>query len=396
MHECRNEASGIPHLLVAPKVQIGPQMPATFKREDEEDEIDRSIYHSSVGDSRGYYADGAYISRPEVDDYDYDVGEGSDDDDEASPEAIHNAYFTSLLSQYNRLRTILNTPPPQDAISRLPPSTLTENHPRISVATWVRVLSSTDPHPLQLALMSKDTILRMLEILLGGKLLRMGHTLSERTSRWLWALLARLPERGELNHAEVGWVRDLGRRAVLLGRSLREMALLREELEEGVLGGDASEDEIGSMEGDITPPHMNVPEGVVDMEEGEMEDGKVEKPTQEPNITTTTHPAQKETTIEEAEEGEIEGGEIEEGEIEEGEVDDSESVAMSLDSTTPSLSLEEHKARLLSYIDQSSEEDARERARINMRATVNMVLTVAGEVYGQRDLLEFREPFVGM
>jgi predicted DNA binding CopG/RHH family protein len=33
------------------------------------------------------------------------------------------------------------------------------------------------------------------------------------------------------------------------------------------------------------------------------------------------------------------------------------------------------------------------RARVNMRATLNMILTVAGEFYGQRDLLEFRDPF---
>jgi hypothetical protein len=32
-------------------------------------------------------------------------------------------------------------------------------------------------------------------------------------------------------------------------------------------------------------------------------------------------------------------------------------------------------------------------ARVNMRATLNMILTVAGEFYGQRDLLEFRDPF---
>jgi hypothetical protein len=31
--------------------------------------------------------------------------------------------------------------------------------------------------------------------------------------------------------------------------------------------------------------------------------------------------------------------------------------------------------------------------KFNMRTTVNMILTVAGEFYGQRDLLQFRAPF---
>lgn len=34
-----------------------------------------------------------------------------------------------------------------------------------------------------------------------------------------------------------------------------------------------------------------------------------------------------------------------------------------------------------------------ERLELNMRVTLNMILTVAGEFYGQRDLLEFRNPF---
>jgi hypothetical protein len=33
---------------------------------------------------------------------------------------------------------------------------------------------------------------------------------------------------------------------------------------------------------------------------------------------------------------------------------------------------------------------------VNRRATVNMILTVVGEFYGQRDLLAFRDPFGGV
>ncbi len=33
------------------------------------------------------------------------------------------------------------------------------------------------------------------------------------------------------------------------------------------------------------------------------------------------------------------------------------------------------------------------RAAMNQRATLCMILTVAGEFYGQRDLLGFRDPF---
>jgi len=36
-------------------------------------------------------------------------------------------------------------------------------------------------------------------------------------------------------------------------------------------------------------------------------------------------------------------------------------------------------------------EETDEEMRRNTRATVDMIITVVGEVYGQRDLLEFRE-----
>jgi hypothetical protein len=46
---------------------------------------------------------------------------------------------------------------------------------------------------------------------------------------------------------------------------------------------------------------------------------------------------------------------------------------------------------LVDYEDIEDEEVA--RAKANVRTTLNMILTVAGEFYGQRDLLEFRDPF---
>jgi hypothetical protein len=56
------------------------------------------------------------------------------------------------------------------------------------------------------------------------------------------------------------------------------------------------------------------------------------------------------------------------------------------------------KERLMQQLDELNELDEFDelRSRMNMRATLNMILTVAGEFYGQRDLLEFRNPFTGL
>ncbi|KPM34238.1 hypothetical protein AK830_g12332 [Neonectria ditissima] len=401
----RQEANGIPHLLVAPKVQIGPQLPADFERDDsnsdEKETIDRTIYEDGIGDTRGYYEDGAYTAMPDSwgGDSEYEEREtpGDEQEDFDEEKALHEAYFACVLDQYLRLRDVLNTSPPPNAASRLSPSQHTSatgfGRQSSPIALWSRLLRTSDPHPLQVALMSKDTVLHILRVLLGGKFLRRGYTLPERTSRWLWALLARLPEKGELNHNEIGWVRDLGRRAVLLGRSLAEMAALRDELADGGLGAHEAVDRSSSDEDVLADASEVEVEGANSPDDQE--------DTSEPHpITEPEEPA----PIPDAAEGEVDDeGEPEDvamdlasdSEAEDGEVADN-----------PEADLEDAKARLLAQLNNAPSESeiredeereaARERSRANLRATLNMILTVAGEFYGQRDLLEFREPFVGM
>lgn len=278
-------------------------------------------------------------------------------------------------------------------------------------------MRNTDPHPLQLALMSKESVMRIIRVLLGGTFLRRGHTLSERTSHWLWGLLARLPDSGELNHAEIGWVRDLGRRAVLLGRSLAEMAALREELADGGLGvnegvdASSSDEDVIATDAEVVNGGVASPHDGNDTPEGEEASKKNEVAIDVPGNLNSNNGGEigDINEEEEAEEGEVQGGKRS---------DDEHDVAMDIDSGSEEgeaaeddaeqeEDLEAAKKRLLARMqdngsdtgddaDSDPQEEARIRLRINMRTTLNMILTVAGEFYGQRDLLEFREPFVGM
>lgn len=291
------------------------------------------------------------------------------------------------MDQYLSLRKAVHQQPPPGAEKRLSSSQAIYAAPfgRNSPTnrTWSQLLRHSDPSPLQVALMTKDTVVRVLRVLLGGKFLRRGYPLPERTSRWLWALLARLPERGELNYSEIGWIRDLGRRAVLLGRSLSEMAALREELADGGLGVNDAVDASSSDEDVVaTETALDGEYPVSGAEEG----GEAVPGAEATKVANGS--AQAEDDGEEAMDLETNP----EDDADEGEITDKEQ------------QLEAAKRRLLAALEHSDSEDeekeeqaaARERSRMNMRATLNMILTVAGEFYGQRDLLEFREPFVGM
>ncbi|RYP48711.1 hypothetical protein DL768_005431 [Monosporascus sp. mg162] len=467
LRSVRVEASGIPHVLAAKKA--GPQPPprlsseGAVEQEDEDEEtIDRSIYEDGIGDSRGYYHDGAYTALPENYGEDYDDEEEGDEgevsrldyDEEdslgsneggphnSSSDEIREAYFASLTRQYLSLRKVLRRDPPQSALSALTSSNPTfvgKLGPTSSaMSRWSGLIKATDPLPAQIAAMHKDSVIRLIRVLLNSKSFREGHELRERTSRWIWALLARLPDRGELDYQEIGWIRELGKRAVLFMVSLAEREVLHQEY--GVGGGGESDEgvEFEVHEGVYEEPasfdsHEEEGEGSITAEVNGSAPSRDDDPNRAEGTSvdtntraveealpdSTCHHVAKQSINVNGDAGKIpaslaaepkshvdqehqaaEASDVEmqlDTDLEDGEVSD--------ESHKPSEDLadiESAKARLLAQLETAeespepvptqAEKDAM-RAQINLRATLNMILTVAGEFYGQRDLLEFRNPF---
>ncbi|KAK3934422.1 hypothetical protein QBC46DRAFT_399861 [Diplogelasinospora grovesii] len=417
----RQEASGIPHLLVAPRA--GPQLPPHLAGTDGDEEVDRSIYNTGIGDSRGYYHDGTYLAAPDPEPSpELEEGELYDDHEDlaaAKNQAkaaaeLREAYFESLISRFTALREQLHQDPPPEAVAALDRdhgTTVAPFGPYSSTfLVWSERLRYTDPHPAQIASIDRGGAIRILRVILGGKFFRRGYELRERTSRWIWALLARLPNRGELDCTQISWIREMGKRAVLIMVSIAEMSALREEVEDD-LEGELVEDDGDHHDDDeeVTAPKAGVNEEEDGAQRGDPTSREPdaqfngEETGQEPDIGTDGAPPPPEVD----EDGEMDM------DLEDGEVSDAPATSKDMDAD-----IEAVKARLLARLEQSEtpEEPAPEsrgeapaaagsdggqlfdqtRARVNMRATLTMILTVAGEFYGQRDLLEFRDPFAGL
>ncbi|KAK7750028.1 hypothetical protein SLS62_008020 [Diatrype stigma] len=468
LRSVRTQASSIPHVVVAQKAGPPPPPPRLFagttEQEDgDEDTVDRSIYENGVGDSRGYYYDGAYTALPENydEDYydeDYDEeydGEGSDEEDSlessgdrphnSSSDEIRDAYYASLTRQYVSLRKIVRTDPPQSAINALPSSNPTQVG-KLCASTfsrWSGLIKATDPLPAQVAAMHKDSVVHLIRILLDGKSFREGHELRERTSRWIWALLARLPDRGELDYQEIGWIRELGKKAVLFMLNLTERELLQKEYGVGSGGPNEENAEAGVAESVLEAPTLSTQDDDPNSSKAEAHNTEADGTTNARNndpgkpdgtsVNAKTKPLGEEycpdpssqqaivpsadtnadveqssvrppspppRAEEELEQGTAEVSDVEmqlDTDMEDGEVSE-EDPREELEAD-----IESAKARLLAQL-QGAEESSPEpaltreqeetaRAQINLRATLNMILTVAGEFYGQRDLLEFRNPF---
>lgn len=389
---------------------------------DEDESVDRSIYASGVGDSRGYYYDGAYTAAPYTDSCsgkgDNDGGERDTDTDAV---ALREAYYSSLASQFTALRRLLHQDPPASALQSLPRDHETEVGPfgpnSRTFRLWTNRLRYTDPLPAQIAAMDKGSALKLLRIILGGKFLRRGYELRERTSRWIWSLLARLPDRGEMGHTDVGWVREIGKRAVLMLISIAQMAALREEVDDDIDRNEYHGDEEGTEDDEEFLEEMAP-------EEDDSEPPSSRTHTSEPG-PKTTNGGQTATTPPRPKAPQVvnNDGEMDmDLDFEEGEVPDSPILE-----TDTKADIEAARARLLAQLDSTESKDGmpsptgygdtadssvevegeeteedweqafdEKRSRVNMRATLNMILTVAGEFYGQRDLLEFRDPFTGL
>lgn len=438
----RNQAEGIPHVLIARKA--GPELPET-----EDGAVDRSIYEDGRGDFRGFYHDGAYTAYPDGykaqdDDEDEEEGEATDKEDGESSEVkseessldgprnsnsaeIHDAYFISINRRYKMLRDVLQSEPPDAAVKALSSSHPT--HVRGFGTTpspykeWAPRLRNSDPIPAQIASMHKDSVLRLIRVILNGNFFRRGQELRERTSRWIWALLARLPDRGELDYTEVGWVRELGKRAVLFMLSLAEADVLREQ--HGVEGGGGSEDNGDMEEVDVVPDEdiglddIDKTESASTAPEDTSNSQEEEKPSGTPLPDSDATPAAIPMNDKSEAPVDIPTPESDvEMQIESDE-EDGEVSTKPQELQNPTADVEAAKARLLAQLESSFDEqtedpqtgvvaeppvatsgeakpvsdDQAEMRVANLRATLNMILTVAGEFYGQRDLLEFRDPF---
>ncbi|KAI1361089.1 hypothetical protein F5Y08DRAFT_315610 [Xylaria arbuscula] len=490
LRSVRTQASTIPHVLVAQKAgpPLPPQAPRNAGEDDEEEQpADRTIYEDGVGDFRGYYQDGAYVAYPEdrwgnTNENEVPYGEDDDGDDklendddpnssESSDDRPHNssadeireAYFASITNRYMALRQLLQTDPPESAIRALPATNPTEvgvwKRGADTFQKWEGRIRTTDPLPAQIAAMHKDGIFRLIRVILTCKFLRKRTQLRERTSRWIWALLARLPDAGELDYMEVGYVRELGKRAVLMMVSLAELEVLRENYD--VAGSSPGDEEEYEVEADVDECYDDAlsQDSPVDVANAPTpDDAKVHvehipspsasTPQDGANQTADVSSADSESKADDArpqEPSPDDASDVEmqlDSDMEDGEVADepppphADSVAdietakarllarlnetaaedngvreqpdlsspvPALPKMTPADAEAAQAATPESRIDESEEDGAEyeryqalDRDKVNERATLNMILTVAGEFYGQRDLLEFRDPFGGL
>ncbi|RAL10387.1 uncharacterized protein BO97DRAFT_479403 [Aspergillus homomorphus CBS 101889] len=372
----RSEANSLPLLLVAPPVATSNAVATknTNPGDDTAKSAESSHTQSATSDAaaaetstntttnattttplrpfplEGIYRDGVYFATASNKNNNNSSTLSVTPSQPSDPEVLpaQSTYYTLLHHRFLLLRSILKCTPPSDAIAALG-----DDHPITlplqswyARRVWRRLLLEVDPLTVQLACMEMDCVLGVLGIL--------GRVLSEnvrsgdearvrRIAAWAWGLLGRCREVGQLGTEEVGELRDLGKRAV------RVLGKIREEEEEG--NKDDAEDEGGEREGEDGDNGIEV--------DLEMRDA----------------------------DGDADAGA--EADAPQAEADE----------------LEAAKARLQAKIDggdgaadEAQNEHTDEQTggasevTLQIRAMLDMIITIVGEYYGQLDLLKAREP----
>lgn len=249
-------------------------------------------------------------------------------------------------------------------------------------------MRTVDPVPAQIAVMDKDTVLGLLKLMGGGNLLKRGAEVNLSVSRWIWSLLAKLPDRGALNSEEIGIVRDLGKKAVLVGVGIRE----GNKWEQGMQAVEATYEDEEDEEAYVDALDTEDALANVCMEDGDDDDmaypalPSMEVPVNAVMTQQDSGFAENDSAIYELAQAKARmlgllhsaNGQLQ------GQLDKNDTVQKPSSSTDAVLESDQlHTKR------QAISENP-EINQYNSSATVDMILTIAGEIYGQRDLLEFR------
>lgn len=324
-----------------------------------------------------------------------------------SPSKLEELYPAAQISYYNLLRhrflllrSTLRCSPPAEAIRALD-SSHPVSLPRNSGSAhreWRRLLLSVNPQMVQVACMDMGSVLEVLELLARNMSDVVKSENAERVRRsgaWAWALLGKCREVGQLSTEEVGVIRNLGKRAAIILHKVQETESSRSQWTESVSNVEAENvdsEAPGSKEDGLK-------EAIVDEEEMIKEEL--------PEATETQNPSLPDVSQEQS------GSEAAKAQPE-AQLQSFDGTAEAQDTLPDAPSeqseLEAAKARLqakLQSIDEPTETlpdpeedydpeeeyfDPEEEYLVTQtRALLDMVLTVVGEFFGQRDLLEDRE-----
>ena len=360
---------------------------------------------------QGFYSDGAYTALPDPSSFQPPPSQTNDGLDP------QEAYYTALLTRFRTFQATfrnISTPPassstPQDisAINALL---------RPKRSTWRGKLLKTTPAPQWLAALPHEMVMFGLEML--GEVLTVANLRHGKygwnLGVWAWGLLGRCRDVGQLGSEEVGVLRELGKQASWVGRRVMvgEVGEENQDNEVEEEGEEREGDEREVDQGQMDQRGMDDEEkdhGVVyNAQEGVPQDGTEDFQVDGSKEGTQTEQAQgvagqthgifyNRSSEIESSDSPLVGGTVLAPEADatpEALGAAQERLLSSLHAAEEAESDPKDVGSQMAYSNKSPQDHTqttpKETPREDMLATLDMIITIVGESYGQRDLLETR------
>lgn len=362
--------------------------------------------------AQGYYTDGAYIAVPN-EAAQFAARSGQTDEDLDPQEA----YYASLCSRFIALNAALQSSPPdniRDSLSRGSEPSLNGLH----LTSWRWHILHTGPSTVLLSQLRQVGVVYGLQVL--EKLLTRRNLLrNNNIGTWAWGLLARCRGVGQMSSEEVGVLRDLGKKANWIVRRIRAGLEEVEEpmgnlIKEKVDDDDDDDSERGKGTGSeeyddemevgfpnelvelktnsITLPQLQTPSATLrlDIDDSNRRDCALEPSSSLPKDLSDPLTEARQRLLRSLElDSQLESSSIAQKHTispPRGSANDNGSSPRSL----PNQDLMEDQATEAddeATLDRKGNEEERTSA---LHATLDMIVTVVGEFYGQKDLLDGR------
>ena len=320
----------------------------------------------------GWYSGGAYTAAATQSDDD-------DDDDSDGELDAQEAYYEALVKRFKKVRQTLSSAPTSTTPSTALPDGLRQTARR---EQWIYCFKHTQPAAKGVARASQDDVMRALyrlEAVFTKRTLANNITGSN-ISAWVWALLARCRDVGQMNSHQISVLRDLSKTALAVGHKLGRNDTHEEEEIEKEDGDGEEEDSSGDeADEDITSEGDTATDanGALS-EDGEIED-RIEDAHAENGINGT-HGTRGVGQQEEQEEGEI-------SEADEARLEQSRQALLDRLAQPDAASNADSMGDEIEDIKELNPEEPKKRAL----ASIDILVTLVGEVFGQRDLLDRRD-----
>lgn len=320
------------------------------------------------------------------------------------------AFTRRLLVLFKRQRKLLAVTPVRN-LKRLPKA-MKLGFPKGYQAGYKACKELTvnhNPLPVYLAALSQSSLLRILEYATEG--LKRNRNIGSRQTAWLWGLLCRLGDVGTMDSEAVSIIRELGKKAVWVGVGFFDEAAAQLTAEYSVQDGALSPgkpadtpgetlEESGSEAMDLASSRGSPDPDRKNVESNELEH-RTRRNTSSPPLSDVggSPPPPRDANAPGSSQVEAASLEAARARLLEriGGNDSADGGAEMCDYDEDAVE-NRGEDELGNYDMDQAREHAGQRPNCpdsNTRATLDMIITISGEVYGQRDLLEFRQVWGG-